>query len=252
MNAELARGFLVIKYFVTVTILLLIFLPYNTRSQEEATTTIEAATTTEPAVINTPNEVPVLPEEAAATTSTSTEVGTASTTEEKSGFGIGEVLGDMASAIQLAVAGAQDKVEEFVEEAIQPIITTFRQQLPRITVREFKKNITIDQGALHSCAVEPFRIELSGKRRAGANVLLNKDADISFTVEVGALPKGINVYFSDNDDYKYLPGTSETSLRLSIENEEGSQKGDFTIPIIFTKKNVVDSPVICQINVVNL
>lgn len=247
------------RYAVALIVLFIVLLPFTTRSQEEiveeTVSEPEAATTTEPIATSTANETPVLPEETA-TSTTEAKVDVASTTEEESGFGIGEVLGDMTSAIQLAVAGAQDKVEEFVEEvfeeSIQPIISTFRQQLPRLTIREFKKNITVDQGALHSCKVEPFRVILTDKKRASAGVFLTKDADISFAVEIGALPKGINIYFSDNNDYKYLPGTSETMLELSLVNETGSQKGDFNIPIIFTKKNVVDSPVICQINVANL
>lgn len=264
MSAKFARVFLVMRYTLALSLLLVILLPFTTRGEEGAT---EAATTTEPALI--PGEQSEVQSTEATSTATSSESNSTSTTTASSTAPIEiatateetkeEVLGaeisfvgNLVNKVLAAAETVEEFVEEVVEESFQPIITTFKQQLPRLTKREFKKKITLDQGALHGCAVEPFRIDLSGKKDATAEVLLNKDADISFTVEIGSLPKGINIYFRNNEDYQYLPGTSETVLPLYLVNESGSQKGDFTVPIIFTKKNIVDSSVICQINVVNL
>jgi hypothetical protein len=66
------------------------------------------------------------------------------------------------------------------------------------------------------------------------------------------LPNGIDIVFENNSDYEYRPDPSQDTLVLDIQNEEGSQKGDFSVLIIFTREEVEDSSVICQMNITNL
>lgn len=190
----------------------------------------------------------------------SSETDTATDTEVDSATG--EVLGESTPESsdddldeELEVITEEDKeiieeetlIEEFIEEIEEMIY-----DVPEIVVtRIFKKDIVIDQSATHSCQVETFRVDISDKSSETALILLNKSADMSYEVEIGSLPIGIDVYFAKNELYKYNVASSDTSLELKIIKKNDSQKGDFTIPIFYTQKGINKSSVICQINIVN-
>ena len=123
-----------------------------------------------------------------------------------------------------------------------------------LTTRKFSKNIFINENSTHSCKAETFVIDVSEKNSAKANILFERDLEMptaSYEAEIGSLPNGVNITFSKNNDYYHNIGTSESVLELSIVNEKNSQKGNFNIPIIYTQRGILDSSVICQINVIN-
>lgn len=146
-----------------------------------------------------------------------------------------------------------EELEEAIEEELVEELVEL-EPLPSLSVRVFSRRITIDPSAKHSCGVEPFTIDVSGQSSLSATIALEKpkEAPNDYVVEIGGLPNGINVVFESNGDYVYLPDSSEETLLLNILNEEGSQKGGFSIPIIYTKKDIEDSSVICQMNITNL
>ncbi len=114
------------------------------------------------------------------------------------------------------------------------------------------ENIVIDPAAKHSCKVDVFRTDIS---ETAASTLLVKFYGTSmlaaYDAEIGSLPNGIDVRFAKNNDYIYDFRGKETTLELSVNNQDGSLTGDFTIPIIYTYKGKKESTVICQLNIVN-
>ncbi len=157
------------------------------------------------------------------------------------------------------VQGVQTKDDEEPEElAVEevPVLEEVPEEvlpiMPTLSSRSFTKDLYIDKEAKHYCEAEQFRIDVSGTEFTYARIMFVKDADISYDAEIGGLPDGIDVRFESNDDYLHHLGSSEDSLQLVIENQSGSYLGDFSVPIIYTAKGVADSPVICQITIVNL
>ncbi len=121
-----------------------------------------------------------------------------------------------------------------------------------LTVRKFTKDIVLDPKAIHTCRPEQFSFDLKNNREAELKLNLLKDDNYAYVLEVGGLPDGINVVFIENGDYVYQPLAGNDLVKLKLYRQVGAQKGNFTIPIVFTKKDVVDSSTICQFNVINL
>ena len=119
-------------------------------------------------------------------------------------------------------------------------------------VRNFTKEVNIDDQASHHCSVEPFTVDISGTSSAQAEIVLNKEGGTDTELEIGSLPQDIDLLFLDNQDYSIAPTTDQNSLTLNIKKYERAQKGSFSVPIIFTKKGDQNSSTICQINIVNL
>jgi hypothetical protein len=69
-------------------------------------------------------------------------------------------------------------------------------------------------------------------------------------IEIGSLPFGIDILFSQNRDYLHGVFEKDSALDLEIMNQEGSQKGNFSIPIIFTDKER-NQTTVCQMNIIN-
>jgi hypothetical protein len=166
---------------------------------------------------------------------------------------IGEALGD-------AIGGLVPEDEEITEEMpteevpvgeTPPLIIKSVPLPPRLSVRNFSKEIVIDPRATHRCNADPFGIDVSGRSSLFTKVALKKTSDENYEMQIGSLPDGIDVRF-ENDEYLYQPHSGENTVSLRIRNEEGSRTGNFTVPIIFTEKGKEASSVICQINIVNL
>jgi hypothetical protein len=116
--------------------------------------------------------------------------------------------------------------------------------------RKVEKIVNLDKDAYHKCNIEPFQIDISNRQTAFVHILLEKGKiQGSEEIEIGSLPIGIDLLFSKNEDYLYRPQIDESSLDVEITNQPGSQKGNFSIPIIYTSGN---STTICQINIINL
>lgn len=206
--------------------------PLGVSFAEEATSTPPEQTAT-----TTPEIIPEPAIEIATTTATTTEETLEPTPESPQ---TGEVLG----------ATDDNEGQEIVDEAPQSIIDISPPQ-PPLSVRKFEKRITVDKKAAHTCEAETFRIDISDRASAEARVMFLRDTDAPYEMEVGGLPDGINITFSKNSAYRYAQGAGDRYLTLEIRNQVGSQKGDFSIPIVYTQKGFKDSSVVCQINLVN-
>ncbi len=137
--------------------------------------------------------------------------------------------------------------DALLDEALEPIVS-----LPSLSVRTLSKDIIIDSNATHSCEATPFKIDVSGRHSFSTEVELVRSFEREYEAEIGSLPSGIDVRFFENGDYVYELDSDDKTLPLLVNNEDGSRKGNFTIPVIFTEKGSQSSSVICQINVVNL
>ncbi|MEY2640995.1 MAG: hypothetical protein RL150_388 [Candidatus Parcubacteria bacterium] len=118
-------------------------------------------------------------------------------------------------------------------------------------MRTFTKKIFVNKDAVHTCTAEVFSVDMSGRTTAQNTLQLTKEADIAYELEVGSLPTGIDVRFTDGNSYYKNIGLEDESADFTISLESNAAKGSFTIPIIYTQKGVFDSSVVCQVNVVN-
>lgn len=118
-------------------------------------------------------------------------------------------------------------------------------------LRIFTKKIFVNKDAVHTCTAEVFTVDMSKQSSAQNTLNLTKEADIAYEVEVGSLPTGIDVRFTDTNDYSKQIGLEDTAVDFTITKKANAATGSFTIPIIYTQKGVFDSSVICQVNVVN-
>jgi hypothetical protein len=155
-------------------------------------------------------------------------------------------VAEVAEVDEVAAEEEEEGEEEMIQEYEEPASPE-----PPLLIRNFFKDIVIDQSAMHRCEADPFRIDVSGRNIFHTDIAVENAFEGEYEMEIGGLPKGIDVTFSKNDDYQYIQSADESSLPLTITNQLGSQKGNFGIPLIYTKKGVKDSSVICQINIIN-
>ena len=123
---------------------------------------------------------------------------------------------------------------------------------PAPSKRVLDRKIIVDPAATHSCHAETFHLDISGISTSSAKIFFKEDEQASYTAEIGSLPDGINIMFEANNAYEYYPTQDDTSLVLKILNDDRANKGNFTVPIIFTKNLGHESTIMCQINIVNL
>jgi hypothetical protein len=114
--------------------------------------------------------------------------------------------------------------------------------------RKYSKTFTLDQKANHFCAPKNFSLNLSGQEKAITELELGGKRIDAAMIEIGSLPPGIDITFLASGDYVWRPLQDENTAILYITNQPGSQKGNFSIPIIYTSGN---STTVCQINVIN-
>ncbi len=120
---------------------------------------------------------------------------------------------------------------------------------PALKERKLEKRIILDKNAQHECRATNFTIDISNKNSAIVELGLNGKRDSFEDLEIGSLPVGIDITFLNNANYAWSPAKSDNVAVLQITNQAGSQKGNFSIPIIYQSGN---STMICQINVINL
>lgn len=163
-----------------------------------------------------------------------------------------EILGQVIGAEEEATTEEENEelLEEEAEEQEEQIIENVP-VLPVLSVRNFQKDILIDKEASHSCKSIPFKVNISGVDTYILPLVLEKAVEDLYELEIGSLPNGVDVTFAKNNQYIYSPEANESEVDLKITNEIGSQKGDFNVSVIFSKKDTNDSSVICQINIIN-
>lgn len=232
MNNVLKKIFLVLRYILILELVITVSVPMVTLGQEEippfqndtiATTTLSATTSADTIA------PPLL------------EIRLATSTEQV----LEEPIINEVEAIT-----EENTEENFIDESDQQI-RILESPLQQLSVRKFTRRIVSDRHAFHACEAETFRIDIVHKISATTRIMLERDSDAPYEIEIGALPLGIDVTFAKNASYKYIQGANDRFIELAINNQSGSQKGDFSIPIIYTQKSAKDSSVICQINIVN-
>ncbi|MBP9760908.1 MAG: hypothetical protein KBD15_01545 [Candidatus Magasanikbacteria bacterium] len=140
--------------------------------------------------------------------------------------------------------------EEFVEEN-QPDPNSVPIELPVLSFRNFDKNIVIDTQATHRCVAENFHVDITNQAVSQVQLAVTPAGRGVSELEIGSLPSGIDITFQANGLYTYQLENTDSVVAMQIVNQYGSQKGNFTIPIMYTKKGDVDSSVVCQLNIVN-
>mgnify|MGYP001605653775 CR=1 FL=1 len=137
--------------------------------------------------------------------------------------------------------------EELPEEAPPPSEPP-QPQLPPLKEYKYQKEVRIDKSARHSCVAKSFTADVSGRESIILELELRGARSDFENIEIGSLPAGIDITFLDNANYEYQPKRSDSGAVLQITNQSGSQKGNFSIPIIYISGN---STTICQINIIN-
>jgi len=119
------------------------------------------------------------------------------------------------------------------------------------TKRNYSKKVTIDFEAPQTCEASQFSVSIKNKLTVRVDITVNKEyGDI---LEIGSLPKGIDMVFSTNNNYIYEIQGNETSIPLLITKKVNAQQGSFSIPILYTNKKIGRNSVsICQITILNL
>jgi hypothetical protein len=112
-----------------------------------------------------------------------------------------------------------------------------------LKARKFEKIINIKNPDNLSCSADQFSINIKEGETKFVNFKLKGEGIKN--LEIGSLPAGIDIVFSENNDYQI--STNSDIVQLKIYRQKGSEKGNFSLPIIFSSK---DSTIICQINVI--
>ena len=123
---------------------------------------------------------------------------------------------------------------------------------PPLKKHKLERRISIDKNARHGCQAVNFTVDMSNKNSASVELGLHGQRGSLENIEIGSLPDGIDITFLNNADYFLSPSKSDNAVVVEIANQPGSQKGNFSVSIIYTQKGGKDSSVICQINIVNL
>jgi hypothetical protein len=235
LKIKLFSKFIFIFSILTLIILMALFIvkpKYIVRALENTTTATILDTTTTTTTEESFNST---------TNATSTLTNNSTSTEEVS---------SQSSAENLSSQTEVPSEEEFVEESVpQPELQQkLTPQLPLLKERKLEKEIHSDPKARHSCVAENFSINLSSVNQATVELKFTGMRSDSENLEIDNLPIGIDVTFLNNGDYSWSSSKSDSSAILQIVNHPGSQKGNFSIPIIYTSGNLTT---ICQINIIN-
>lgn len=136
------------------------------------------------------------------------------------------------------------------EEVIIPLSApeSSELQLPPLKERKLNKQVWLDKNIRHFCVAKNFTINISSRNQIITEIeLAGMRSDLE-NLEIGSLPLGIDITFLNNGGYNWRPSKSDNGAILQITNQSGSQKGNFSVPIIYQRG---DSTTICQINIIN-
>lgn len=142
------------------------------------------------------------------------------------------------------------KPEYSIKPREAPVSVDTSREVPP-PMRIFTKKIFVNQDAVHTCTTKVFTVDMKGRTSTQNTLILTKEADIAYEIEVGSLPTGIDVRFNDTNSYNRHIGLEDNMIDFTVTKKANAAIGSFTIPIIYTQKGVFDSSVICQINIVN-
>ncbi len=111
-----------------------------------------------------------------------------------------------------------------------------------------KESIDYTNGS-HTCSVTPFVVNISNTSAVTKVSIqnINHTGEESKTLVLGELPRGLNIMFANKEFSQNITSPS-TEFNISIEKNANSQKGSFTVPILYS---VGETTVICQVNIIN-
>jgi hypothetical protein len=136
----------------------------------------------------------------------------------------------------------ENLTEETNEITTPPEITTPTFQEP-LKTRKIERKIDIKNIDNLSYSLDQFSVNINEGETKFINLKLIGDGIKN--LEIGSLPNGIDVVFAENNDYQI--STNKDSVQIKIYRQKGSERGNFSIPIIFNSKS---STIICQINII--
>lgn len=115
---------------------------------------------------------------------------------------------------------------------------------PEISFDNFDKKTN----SKNSCIIKPFNIEIyEGEIKEAKLILERNSRTLNEKIIVGHSPMGIEIFFEKNNDYVIQPQNDEKEFNLKMISLPNSQKGNFSIPIIYQTDNLIN---ICQINLI--
>ncbi len=138
--------------------------------------------------------------------------------------------------------------EEMGEIAIPYIPPDVPEYVPEDRI--FDREIIVDPLAVHTCRAETFPVDITEETSTTTHLLLTTSSSTREQLEIGSVPKGINVTFGGDRDYTLRPKGGDP-VPVVITKEEDSQTGSFTVPVMYTAFGKKDSIVICQIGITN-
>jgi hypothetical protein len=132
-----------------------------------------------------------------------------------------------------------------VEEAVPATTTEESKPILQepLKIRKFEKIINVKNLDDLSCSADQFSVNIKEGETKFVNFKLKGEGIKN--LEIGSLPAGIDIVFAQNNDYEIY--TNDEIVKLKIYRQKGSEKGNFSLPIIFNSKN---STIICQINII--
>jgi hypothetical protein len=132
-----------------------------------------------------------------------------------------------------------------VEEAVPATTTEESKHILRepLKIRKIEKMINIKNPDNLSCSADQFSINIKEEETKFVNFKLSGQG--TKNLEIGSLPAGIDIVFAENNDYQI--STNKDIVQLKIYRQRASERGNFSIPIIFNSKS---STIICQINII--
>lgn len=180
-------------------------------------------------------------------------------------YGVASFLGaQTAYAISASPKNITDATSTSAVSLASPLVTAldvltsakvpaFFSQGVALKERVVDSPVLLDENATQTCGISAFQVDVSGKTNVWNTIVLNKTINSPLgKIEIGSLPRGIDVVFSKNNDYIYNLQSGESIVDLKITNEIGSQKGSFSVPFFYTETASSDSTVVCQMNILNL
>jgi hypothetical protein len=139
----------------------------------------------------------------------------------------------------------ENLIEETNEITTPPEIPppAFQELLEPLKTRKIERKIDIKNIDNLSYSLDQFSVNIKEGETKFINLKLIGDGIKN--LEIGSLPNGIDVVFAENNDYQI--STNKDIVQIKIYRQKGSERGNFSIPIIFNSKR---STIICQINII--
>lgn len=147
--------------------------------------------------------------------------------------------------------------EEIIEEPVltvdgelkpAPFFENKNALLVRGEVDVPKESIDYTNGS-HTCSVSPFSVDISHTFATTKVSIqnINQIGQELKMLEIGELPRGFNVTFA-NQEFSQKITSTNTEFIISLEKNANSQKGSFTVPVLYS---VGETTVLCQVNIIN-